>query len=307
VLGETGTGKELVAREAHRESGRTGPFRAINCGAIPDTLIESVLFGHVRGAFTGATADRKGLFEEAAHGTVFLDEVGELPLAAQVALLRVLDRGQITRVGSVDERPVDARVVAATHRDLEKMVEAGTFRADLLYRLNALSVTLPPLRERPEDLLALAQRFVETAGAAAGKGALTLDGAATQALLDHAWPGNVRELRNTMERAVLVARGGTIAVADLPERLRALALSLDEGGSEALREPDVEAEGEDTGNGLLRDRLRELEIKLILRALDRAKGNQGLAAEMLGLPKRTLVYKISRFGLRRVGRYEPVD
>jgi two-component system response regulator AtoC len=313
VLGETGSGKELVAREAHRESGRTGPFRAINCGAIPDTLIESVLFGHVRGAFTGATADRKGLFEEAARGTVFLDEIGELPLAAQVALLRVLDRGQVTRVGSVEERPVDARVIAATHRDVEKMVEAGTFRADLLYRLNALSVTLPPLRERPEDVLALADRFLRAASAQAGKGVLALDGAVTQALLDHPWPGNVRELRNTIERAVLVAQGATITLLDLPERVRGAAPLAEE--NEAIPElaPGAEAsdeastgEDESTGDGALRDRLREVEIRLILRALDRAKGNQGVAAEMLGLPKRTLVYKIARFGLRRVGRYEPI-
>lgn len=291
VRGETGTGKEVVAREIHRLSGRTGPFQAINCGASPDA--ES--------------------FEKAAGGTVFLDEISELSLAAQAALLRVLDRDR-----------VDARIIAATRRDLDEMVKAGTFRDDLLYRLDPLSVTLPPLRERPDDLLVLADRFLREACAASGTEILAMDGAALQVLLDHGWPGNVRELRTTVERAVLVATGRSIGVAELPERLRATADVRDDEPARDLANvadaasvdaasvgADAEADGAvdelDTGTGALRDRLRELEIRLIMRALDQAKGNQGLAAKLLGLPKRTLVYKLARFGLRRVGRYELSD
>ncbi|MBK9036646.1 MAG: sigma 54-interacting transcriptional regulator [Myxococcales bacterium] len=316
ILGETGTGKELIAREIHRASGRAGPFRTINCGAVPEASLERVLFGHVPDA-SAAAAERAGVFEEAAQGTVFLDEIAELPLAAQAALVRVLDRGQVTPVGAVAERAVDARVVAATHRDLEAMIRAGTFRADLYYRLNALSVALPPLRARPEDLVELAAHFLRDACAAAGKDVLAIDGAVTQALLDHAWPGNVRELRNTMARAALVAVGDSLSLADLPEALRASAqVRVDDPDAELASvaaadlgdaDADADAGADDTGTGVLRDRLREVEIRLIVRALDQAKGNQGVAAKLLGLPKRTLVYKLARFGLRRVGRYEPTD
>ncbi len=298
VRGETGTGKEVVGREVHRASGRSGPFRPIACGAIGETSIEAVL---------------EAMFAEAAGGTVFLDELGELSPTAQAALLRVLDRAAAH----------DARIVSATRHDLDEMVAAGTFRDDLLYRLNPLSVTLPPLRERPDDLLVLADRFLRAACATAGKELLAIDGPAIQVLLDHAWPGNVRELRNTVERAVLVATERTLRVADLPAQLRATAAVRDDASAAEPDLPDApdaasadaDADGDahgpvdasDTGTGALRDRLRELEIRLIVRALEQAKGNQGLAAKILGLPKRTLVYKLARFGLRRVGRYELSD
>ena len=281
IFGETGSGKELIARALHARGSRgDGPLRSINCGAIPATLLESVLFGHEKGAFTGAETARAGVFEEARGGTVFLDEVGELSPAAQAALLRVLEAKTITRVGAVDERPVDVRIVAATHRDLQRMAGEGTFREDLYFRLNGVALSVPPLRERPEEILPLAERFL--AEAAPG---MTLGPDARRRLMDHAWPGNVRELRNAIERAAVLSRSDVVELEDLPESLRAH-VSVPLADASASAQP-------------FKDRIRQYEIELIVDALRRSDGNQTAAAKLLGMPLRTLVHKIKQYGIKK--------
>jgi transcriptional regulator with GAF, ATPase, and Fis domain len=219
LRGETGAGKEVVARFIHEKSLRRGPYVAINCGAIPESLIEGTLFGHDKGAFTGAESDAVGVFEQAKEGTLLLDEVGELSAAAQVALLRVLESKEVRRVGGKSTLHLDVRVIAATHCDLEKMVKEGTFRQDLLYRLNAVALEVPPLRDRPEDLGPLIEQFLAEANASSQRPAVGLDRDAMQVLLRYAWPGNVRELRNVVERAVVVA-DEKVTASDLPDRIR---------------------------------------------------------------------------------------
>jgi two-component system response regulator HydG len=222
VLGESGTGKELVARAIHSQSKRAAkPFIAINCGALGETVLESELFGHVKGAFTGALSARKGLFEEASGGTLFLDEVGELTLATQVRLLRVLQEGTLRPVGSNETRKVDVRVVAATNRDLTQEVENGTFRQDLFYRLDVLSILVPPLRQRPSDITLLLHHFVRKHSARFGKKISHVTPDAIERLAGHRWPGNVRELENAVERAIVLATGDTLTVDVLPPALRA--------------------------------------------------------------------------------------
>ena len=217
VLGESGTGKELVARAVHARSPRRAkPFVALNCGALTETLLESELFGHVKGAFTGASRDHKGLFESGSGGTVFLDEIGDIPLSTQVRLLRVLQEGEIKKVGSTDPVKVDVRVIAATHRDLPRLVRAGKFREDLFYRLNVIAVPLPPLRDRLDDVPMLAHHFVRRSSDRLGKKVRTLAPQAIELLCDYRWPGNVRELENAIERAVVLCRGDTIQPTDLP-------------------------------------------------------------------------------------------
>jgi two-component system, NtrC family, response regulator AtoC len=284
VQGESGTGKELVARALHQQSPRAGKrFVAVNCGAIPATLLESELFGHKRGAFTDAHTDRRGLFEEADGGTLFLDEIGELPLPLQVSLLRVLQEGTIRPLGSSRDRKVDVRVVAATVRDLQREVEAGRFREDLFYRLNVLQVNVPPLRERREDIPVLLDAFVDRSNARLGTQVRGVDAPARKVLLAHPWPGNVRELENVIERAVVLAEGDTLHVDDLPER---------------LREP-VDA----TGLPLADDELsikkttRHIEQELIKRALKKTGGNRTQAAKLLEISHRALLYKIKDYGL----------
>jgi len=217
VTGESGTGKELVARALHARSPRKGqPFVALNCGALTETLLESELFGHVKGAFTGAQRDQKGLFDAADGGTIFLDEIGDIPLATQVRLLRVLQEGEIKRVGSADSVKVDVRIIAATHRDLPKLVKAGKFREDLFYRLNVINIPLPSLRERVEDIPLLAHHFVRRYAERLGKKVRALSPEAIELLCGYRWPGNVRELENAVERAVVLCRGDIITPADLP-------------------------------------------------------------------------------------------
>ncbi len=217
VTGESGTGKELVARALHQKSPRKNqPFVALNCGALTETLLESELFGHVKGAFTGAQRDQKGLFEAADGGTIFLDEIGDIPLSTQVRLLRVLQEGEMKRVGSADAIKVDVRVIAATHRDLPKLVKAGKFREDLFYRLNVIAIPLPPLRDRIEDVPLLAQHFLKRYAERLGKKVRTVSAEALELLSGYRWPGNVRELENAVERAVVLCRGEGIAPADLP-------------------------------------------------------------------------------------------
>ena len=286
VYGETGTGKELVARAIHRHGRRASrPFVPVNCGALPEGLLESELFGHLRGAFTGAVADKKGLFEQAHGGTLFLDEVGEMSPSLQVRLLRTLELGEVRPVGASRVLTVDARVIAATHRDLEQAVRAGTFRQDLFYRLNVFSIRLPPLRERREDVPLLAAHFL---GRFAARGLPTgaLSASALAALAAHEWPGNVRELENTLERLVVTARGATLDVADLPETFR-------------RRPPRVE---ETLFAGL--PSLEEMEKRYLRHVLAEVMGNRSRAAEVLGIDRRTLYRMAERFGLD-LGEEEP--
>ncbi|MFT3775444.1 MAG: sigma-54 dependent transcriptional regulator [Minicystis sp.] len=279
--GETGTGKEVVARFLHERSPRAAkPLVSVNCGAIPAQLVESTLFGHERGAFTGAAQRQKGVFEEADGGTVFLDEIGELPLPAQAALLRVLETGRFARVGSPREVAVDVRVVAATHRDLEALSTSGAFRADLYYRLSVMVLSIPALRDRPEDIEPLARRFA----AQAGGHIRDIDPAALARMRAYAFPGNVRELRNTIERAAVLAASDVIREEDLPPR---------------LREPPRAAPASTDGGNELRARVQDYEAKVIADALAAAGWNQSEAARRLGMPIRTLSHKAKVLGLKK--------
>jgi two-component system response regulator AtoC len=285
ITGPSGTGKEVLARELHRLSPRAGqPFVAVNCAAIPEALLESELFGHVRGAFTGAVGDHKGLFEEAAGGTLFLDEVGELPTPLQAKLLRVLQDGEVRRVGDRATRRVDVRVVAATARDLEAGVAAGTFREDLFYRLNVIAVRLRPLAERPEDVPALVRVLLARHCARLGITVPEIEPDAMRALLDHAWPGNVRELSNALERALVLAQGRTVRRDDLP----AAVLGPD------ARPPGAKGFGADL---TLRQHGGDLEEHLIREALLRTGGNRRMAAQLLGISVRALFYKLKNLGV----------
>jgi two-component system response regulator HydG len=237
ITGESGTGKELVARALHVRSPRKShPFVALNCGALTETLLESELFGHVKGAFTGAQRDQKGLFDAADGGTIFLDEIGDIPLSTQVRLLRVLQEGEIKRVGSADSVKVDVRVLAATHRDLPKLVKAGRFREDLFYRLNVINIPLPSLRERAEDIPLLAHHFLRRYADRLGKRVKTLTPEAVELLCGYRWPGNVRELENAVERAVVLCRGDSVTPVDLPPavtgRTAPLVREMPSGGDE---------------------------------------------------------------------------
>jgi len=277
VTGETGTGKELVARAIHRNGARAArPFVPVNCGALPEGLLESELFGHVRGAFTGAVADKRGLFEEARGGTLFLDEIGEMSPPLQVRLLRALETGEVRAVGSTRAASVDARVIAATHRELERAVREGRFREDLFYRLHVIVIKVPALRERREDIPLLAAHFLASREAR-GRGAAALTPQALAALATHDWPGNVRELENTLERLVAEARGGTIDVSDLPAAFRARPASLEEPLFAGL------------------PRLEELEKRYLKHVLAEVKGNRSRAAEVLGIDRRTLYRMAERF------------
>jgi DNA-binding NtrC family response regulator len=287
IQGETGAGTELVAQAIH-DAGprRRRPLRSLNCGAIPPSLLESALFGHERGAFTGADRQSRGVFEEADGGTLLLDEIGELSGPAQAALLRVLETQRFCRVGSSREIRVDVRVIAATHQDLEEMVHAGRFRADLLYRLNTMVIHVPPLRERPEEILPLAERFARRTSQASRRRTVRFDPAATAALRVYRWPGNVRELRNAIERAVILAVDDLITVEELPDRVRSTA-PTPPAATPAGLPPDI------------RGTLDQVEAQLLLDALMANDWNQSRTAAALGMPRRTLVYKLRRYGIRR--------
>ncbi|MBI2376865.1 MAG: sigma 54-interacting transcriptional regulator [Deltaproteobacteria bacterium] len=289
VFGETGAGKEIAARRIHeRGPRRERPFLSLNCGAIPESLLESALFGHERGAFTGATQRTAGIFEAAGSGTVFLDEVGELSPAAQVALLRVLEGQRVTRVGGADEIETSARVVAATHRDLESMVEEGSFRADLFYRLSSVTLEVPPLRERLEEIPTLTERFSIRASARNDCPRKTISGEALEALLRHSWPGNVRELRNVVERAVVISDGFVIRLRDLPERIAC-----------AIQNPtQPESKHEGTASAAMLERgfhrtVDEYEAAILSLGLADAKGNKAETSRRLRIPLRTLVNKVA--------------
>lgn len=278
VTGESGTGKELVAQFVHERSGRRGPLVAVNCAALPAELVESELFGHVRGAFTGAQSDRAGRFERADGGTLFLDEVGDVPAPVQVKLLRVLQSGEYERVGDTAPRRVDVRVVAATNRDLEAALREGTFREDLYYRIAGVRVRLPPLRERPGDAALLAEHLGARYAEASGRPAPTWTEAALAALAAYRWPGNVRELQNAVERAVVLAKGGPIEPRHLPEEVRATTGPA--GGA-----------ADEVGLSL-----EEVERRHIVRVLARANDYEE-AARTLGIDKATLWRKRKRYGL----------
>lgn len=288
VLGESGVGKELASRAIHDLSPRAqGPFVAVNCGAIPDTLIESELFGHVKGAFTDATSDRRGLFEEAVGGTLLLDEVGELPSAVQVKLLRALQEEEVRRVGDTAPRSVDVRVIAATSRALEDMVEEGSFRQDLYFRLNVFQVTIPPLRARKEDISPLVEQFLGRVNRRLGTEIEGVTADALTALVAYGWPGNIRELENAIEHASVLAEDQRIAFEDLPERVRR--------GQQGSGEVVVVPLG--AGDLSVKRAGRALERELILRALEQTDGNRTHAAKALDLSHRALLYKIKEFGL----------
>jgi two-component system response regulator PilR (NtrC family) len=287
ITGESGTGKERIARALHEQSDRRDkPFLVINCGALPEQLMESELFGHEKGSFTGAAARTLGLFREADGGTLLLDEVGELPLALQVKLLRVLQERKVRSVGAAAEVPVDVRVLAATNRDVETDVRAGKFRQDLYYRLNVIRIELPPLRERREDIPRLAERFARRFALELGKDVRGLDPDAQRALYSYSFPGNVRELENMMERAVALASGPMIGLGDLPATVSGLSASA------APRIADLPPEG-----CVLDEVLGEVERRLLLQALERTGGVRTAAAKLLGMSFRSLRYRLAKHGL----------
>ncbi len=297
ITGPTGTGKELLARLIHTESRRTGgPFVPVNCGAIPEGLLESQFFGYVKGAFSGADQDREGLFEAADGGTLFLDEVGDLPESLQVKLLRVLQEGEVRRVGDTRERKVDVRIVAATNRPLASDVKEGRFREDLFYRVAVVTVELPPLRDRPEDVPHLVRHLLELHRDRLGVPIEGIDREAMDILLAYPWPGNVRELGNVLERALVLSEGPQLGVGDLPPHVRS-PFSTGGGGDGAGVE-GAEAwtpRGDDDLS--VKRRSAELERNLIQAALRRTAGHRGKAAELLELSDRALRYKIREYGL----------
>jgi len=303
LTGESGTGKEMVARAVHAASDRgDGPFVPVNCGAVPETLLESELYGHEKGAFTGAEAQKHGRIETAAGGTLFLDEIGDLPPAAQVKLLRFLEDRIVERVGGTEPIHVDVRLVAATHVDLNERLREGTFREDLYYRLNVVNIALPPLRDRLEDVPLLVAHFLEAAGA----GATALSEEALGVLRNHSWPGNVRELRNAVDHAVVLARGRLIGPEHLPPEV--LHGGPDRSPAEAIGRlvsaelERIRAEGAPpAGDDSVYERLLDLvEEPLIKRALALTGNNQVKASEMLGIHRTTLRKKMERYSLLKV-------
>jgi DNA-binding NtrC family response regulator len=281
LQGESGTGKEVVARYIHEQSPRSGkPFLSINCGALPESLLESELFGHVKGSFTGASRDKDGLFSAAGDGTFFLDEIGETTPATQVKLLRVLQQREVIPVGATEAKPVHARVIAATNRDLEEEIKRGNFRSDLYYRLNVISIILPPLRERPNDIAVLSELFLKRTGEMRGELPKGLTPEALEAMQKYSWPGNVRELENALERAAILAKGDSIPLSALPERV-----------VEPKSDPLVSDAAQSNPT------LDTIERAYIMWVLENEGGNKARTAEVLGIDSSTLYRKLSRYGL----------
>lgn len=304
VLGESGTGKELVARSIHAASNRANaPFVPVNCGAIPPDLLESELFGHEKGAFTGALTARKGRFELAEGGTLFLDEIGDMPLPMQVKLLRVLQERTFERVGSSRSQRCNVRIIAATHRDLEAAIETGSFREDLFYRLNVFPIQMPPLRERLEDLPELIKVLIDRQEAS-GLGSVRLSEASVAALSQCPWPGNVRELANLIERLAILHPNGVVQPRDLPDRYRPADLEFESVAEFALPEDDASATSAVDSAALpedgldLKGHLAVIEQTLIQQALERAGGTVAQAARLLGMRRTTLVEKLRKYDLQ---------
>jgi len=283
ITGESGTGKELIARALHERSARkSGPFIAVNCAAVPETLLESELFGHVRGAFTDAKKARKGLLQEAHGGTLLLDEIGDLPLGLQPKLLRVLEERCVRPLGETQSVPIDIRLLASTHQDIEAAVEEGRFRQDLFFRINVIQLEAPPLRERGGDILLLAQRFLQEFAARARKEIERLSESFAERLLAYPWPGNVRELRNAMERAVALTRLNELTIDDLPDRIREhkpTTMPVWGEGAESLISMDA------------------LERRYIVHVLHAAGGNKTRAARILSFDRKTMYRKLEHFGI----------
>lgn len=295
IFGESGTGKELVAKAVHRRSDRSeGPFEAVNCGAIPATLIESEFFGHERGAFTGARESRPGSFERASGGTLFLDEIGELPQDAQAKLLRALQEGQVVRLGGRKPIDVDVRILAATHRDLEQMVRDGRFREDLYWRVNVVSLTLPPLRERREDLPLLIDHILSRSSERLGVEVQRIQDSARQLLLSYEWPGNVRELENVLTRALVLCEGPELTMADLPPRIRGDARDDDATGDSGNLEQLTLADAVSKAT-------ERVEKAMILAHLEEQGGNRTATAESLGISRKTLFNKMRQYQLQPDG------
>jgi DNA-binding NtrC family response regulator len=285
IQGESGTGKELVAKAIHASSGRAdAPFMAINCGNIPSELLESELFGHVRGAYTGATSTKKGLFEVANGGTLFLDEVSTISMEIQAKLLRVIQEREFRRLGGLESIKVDVRIIAATNTDLQTGVRQGTFRDDLYYRLNVIAIKIPPLRERAEDIPLLSEHFIKKYGEENGRNSFSLEPSALKVLMDYDWPGNVRELENVIERAVVLSPGNSIQADLFP---KSLAASLAEKPASPAQD-----------GASLKERVGDFEKSLILAALERTDWNQKKAAQLLSVNATTLSEKLKRFKIR---------
>ncbi|MCM8841473.1 acetoacetate metabolism transcriptional regulator AtoC [Citrobacter cronae] len=286
ISGESGTGKELIARAIHYNSKRAnGPFIKVNCAALPESLLESELFGHEKGAFTGAQTLRQGLFERAHQGTLLLDEIGEMPLVLQAKLLRILQEREFERIGGHQTIRVDIRIVAATNRCLQTMVKEGTFREDLFYRLNVIHLTLPPLRERREDIVLLANHFLQKFSAENQRDIIEIDPTAMSMLTAWSWPGNIRELSNVIERAVIMNTGAIIFADDLPD---------------AFRNPvsaTTETKPTHSGERNLKEEIKREEKRIILEVLDSQDGNRTRTALMLGISRRALMYKLQEYGI----------
>lgn len=287
ITGESGTGKELLARGIHHNSRRAdGPFVAVNCAAIPETLIESELFGHMKGSFTNAVRDKEGRFEQADGGTIFLDEIAELRTDLQAKLLRVLQQREVDRIGGTEPIPVNVRVIAATNRNIERSVNEGSFREDLYYRLSVITLHMPPLRERKEDIPLLAAHFLRKFDPT---GRVGIEQEAMDMLTSYGWPGNVRELENVIERASVLRRGDTITASELPEKLTKKRHGVD-GIILNLPEEGLSLEG--------------LEKELIIKALEKFNGNQTRAADYLGISRPTLIYRMEKYGLKKATQDE---
>lgn len=289
ITGESGTGKEVVARQIHAYSNLAeSPFVAINIGGVPENLLESELFGYEKGAFTGAVGRKIGMFELASGGTLFLDEIGDMPLPLQVKLLRVLQERKITRLGGTSPIPIDARIIAATNKDIEEMVRTGTFREDLFYRLNVVRIELPPLRERKEDIPLLAGVILNRLNRQMGHRVTGLSSQAIEALKAHPFYGNVRELENVLERAAIFSDSSIIDIADLDLRASTLHLQTDHDAAQRVEETVEHGEAKS---------LKEIEVEAIIRALHRWEGNRTRAADELGISRRTLINKIAEYNL----------
>lgn len=303
ILGKSGAGKEVLARFLHDHSGRArSPFVAVNCAALPENLIESELFGYERGAFTGASGTKIGRFEEASAGTLFLDEIGEMPVALQPKLLRVLEEKTIRRMGGTRDITVHPRILAATNRPMEDQVREGAFREDLWYRLNVVTLAIPPLTERRDDILPLAARFLEEPSLHGKR----LSPAAQRILLDYSWPGNVRELKNAVMRAAIMARGSLILPEDFPESIREAAeaasiaaahTDLDSPSNPSQSAPGTISNAQESAPHSGPANLGEIQKRAILEALEKTNGNKTRAAELLGISRRNLIYKLRSYGM----------